>query len=377
MSKAAVFRFGVPLVDPERGHPSKGVSFHRWLPAGETDALVLLEQGGARLTVWFRSNEVVSQDAMDQEGLLEAQSVQGELTLPVSDSEAEMLGRALDVEPAVYGVAERVIRFVDPPLERLIDVLRVNFGQYWLRSWRPWDPQRQSLGGRCFAIRLRCSVEGGEPVPVVPDLPDSAGTQHSSAFGHDEYIGREDWEALMRLCTATEGPSIAVRTIASAHELLDRREFRHALIEAVTGTELAIKQLILARCERRRALVDATKQAMGARLIAQMVMVSAHLPGLSTRALEAAVKGVELRHALVHHAKGEDREFAIATTSLLEFARAILGASKIRFPGRELMKERQTDWENPSSIRFVNTRLGMANPADVGAVYLLDPEAKD
>jgi hypothetical protein len=388
---AVTFRFVVDLRGLESDRGPHGPTFHRWLPRGRQDAIALLDASETRLRVWLddtgfindglvtfhQRRTEVDRDIVGRQGWVESGNAQAELQMHVATTEVGSLCSGSIPNPSVVPIAERVVKTIDAPLSRLVDILRINYGQYWLSRWTGWNPSKQSLGSFCFHLRLRVTSDGKEAVPVIPDMPQSFGQPRIVAASFQDYMRPDDWAKIQELVRADYSPTTAVRVIALAHHLLEEGNLRHALVEAASAVELAIPEGIHAHYAGRTIVLQQLGAIANMKLKPQIVAVAAQARHIGEDLVQSAVEAVDLRNAVVHEGKEIGREAEPLVRALLAFAQALLATVPIKCPTRELFNRVDDDWDSPTGAHFGNISMSMNNPADLRRAYALDPDVRD
>jgi len=65
-------------------------------------------------------------------------------------------------------LGKRLVNLMYEPLDRLVKVLKVNYGQYWLDDVVKWDRRSGSLGHHCSTWQMSWSVDGANWTPFRP-----------------------------------------------------------------------------------------------------------------------------------------------------------------------------------------------------------------
>jgi hypothetical protein len=159
-------------------HPA-GPLFHCWLPDGERDAITL---GGAAedftLKLWFERfgyvdefgyirhhhhRREVDPNVVPKQAVLDAGALLGSIELRDVSSEAlAAVEGAVDGDPNYIALGKRIVkRILEPAVSRLLKILRINYGQYWLREYEPWDSRKASIGAHCDNFQPNWSLDGG------------------------------------------------------------------------------------------------------------------------------------------------------------------------------------------------------------------------
>lgn len=240
----------------------EGPLFHRWLPDGENDAIVLATgTADATLKVWFErrgytDDRFITYDITRKEVdsaiiPMQAALVAGSLfgSLEIRGLAAEEVASLRDNNIGEQNYIRLGIRVVNtliyPPVARFINTLRTKYGQYWIREYDKWDSSR-SLGRYCKLLRLQWSLDQGDTwFDFIPDQPIA---KASIFFGHDDdfrqYLTKDDWKDLAQLSQEKYEPSLAASILTRALQFFDEDDYKYALIEGVTALELSLTYYI-------------------------------------------------------------------------------------------------------------------------------------
>ena len=347
-----LLKFAIPLKRYELGsHAHAGPVFHRWLPDGRKDSIVLVdEQLSATLELWFERRGYVYQgviefdhhrcefdsgimarqavlDAGPLRGLLAIGGVTGETLVPVQSGE---VGHELYV-----ALGKRIVKNVlEPQLSRFLDILRANYGQYWIGGRVNWDSRQMSLGQYCNLLNLQWSLdEGATWDKFIPDEPKNEPI--TLVLSPDQFSGlmtEGDWSEFRDAFVGGFDPSLAGGVLSRSHELLDQGAVKYALIEAVTALELAMSEFTRIKLpseERLRPWVDRISDLP---LPAKAVWILSLLGEIGSEELETAVEAVVLRNKVVHEGGQPPDGSADKIQNLQQTISRLLAGPAFRFP---------------------------------------------
>ncbi|MBN1610672.1 MAG: hypothetical protein JW940_28845 [Polyangiaceae bacterium] len=298
----------------------QGVVFHRWLPTSEEHSIKFpTEHPKAEIKVWFRRDEFIRSSSFDDPtftdadiphiGAMASGPLRGALTLcHPCVSRDEISAVAAGQQGELYDkLARQIVGFLLPPVSRFIRILRVVFGQYWLRSLEPWDSRTQTLGNYCRnVLQLHWSTDGNEWSPFVPG---PLGISLSSTIGATEsfreYLIEEDWRQLAKVTASGFLPPPAADALCRAHEFADTDKLNEGFVQGVTALELAASELMKPRLEQCgqfgwfKGLTLRQKTAVAASLI----------DGVPEGVIKDGLEAIAVRNAIVHdgvNANGHD-----------------------------------------------------------------------
>lgn len=345
-----LLRFGITLEDynlPEidRHH---GPLFHRWLPDGEKDSIVLdTADPDAELKVWFERRGFVEggfiefdygrreldPELIPKQAVLDAGPLLGLLQIQgLSKRVLASLGQDKAGDAEYVALGKRVVkRLLCPPVSRFIDTLRTNYGQYWIRRLEEWDSREESLGSYCSLLGLSWSLDGQTWRDFRPD-EDVIRITGRLQRHFPGYLTREGWLELGEAVRERYEPSLGAFILAGTHQLLDQGNMRHALIEGVTALELALGDLIRRKLGTAESLVDSMSAFWNLPLPARVITVAAISGKIDSQDMEHTIKAIEMRNKVVHEGWSPSNEAGVHLPGLLNTVAALLPGPAFRFP---------------------------------------------
>ena len=307
-----------PAVDSTTGAPL-GPMFTRWLPDGRNDAVSIpVPDSRCQLRVWFErrgsteggfirfsaSKREFDPAVMAHQGRLNAGAMFGEAVFaPPSGSELNAL-RSDQHNDDYRALAKRVVGFLQPPVARFVDALRLKYGQYWIDSPRPWDSRRCSLGSYCAGWQLRWrETEAGEWRDFLPDQPTiflSGGSTSASEFG--QFLTEADWRDLQDN-PPTESAPFEFEVWDEAQRLRHVGHEREALVHAVTALEIAIEHFRKTQFTTSDAIKYATERLGTLALREQFAVLAVSASLADEMKIRAVLDAISLRNEIVHEGK--------------------------------------------------------------------------
>ena len=333
-------------------HSHYGPLFHRWLPDGPKDGIVLpVDDSAAELRVWFERFGIVDADGyvrykenvqeidplvMETQGILEAGPLYGHLVIrDVSDDAVKAIKNEVQGNAAYQRFGKRVTtRLIYPSVSRFIRVLRLVYGQYWIKELETWDSRERSLGAYCVTLQLQCSHDDGATwLWFMPNNPvyRLVGEKPSASGFRDNYLTHDDWVELAGKIAFYE-LTVTQESLRLATQLLYEGNLRHALIEAVVALELAIDDLLRSGWDEVE-----NKEAEFGRFtelgLPTKISVVAKLTGWITAHQAARVReAVRLRNNLVHQGEQLLPQSRKLITDLIEAIGALMPEMPQKFP---------------------------------------------
>jgi hypothetical protein len=354
MSKL-LLRFGIRLEarDTLFTLEHHGPQFHRWLPDGERDA-IFLDTGDpdAVLKVWFERRGFVREggfivydqkrtevdptvvakqavlDAGPLIGLLEINEISEEELVPLRDNK---------VGDAIYKtLGKKATKLIYSPVSNLINIIRTNYGQYWVQELEEWDSRQRSVGNYCrFVLNMKWSLdEGGTWTDFIADKepgpPIVIVMQRGKSFR--EFISREDWGEIARVIREGYKPSIAASILARAHQLHDEGNLKYAFIEGVSALELALGDFVRSNLQTDARLSEDIKSFWNLPLRSQLIAIAIGRKEIPLEKLKDSLEAIEIRNKVIHEGLNPLENASTKLSRLLEVTAGLLSGPRVRFP---------------------------------------------
>ena len=348
-----------------------GLLFHRWLPDGKKDAIILdTGDSNAKLKVWFErygyvdngyikfdyERREVDPNIIPKQAILDGGPLFGELEIQgLSEEELEALRENKIGSEAYVRLGKRIVkRVIYPTIRRFIDILRTNYGQYWVKNIEPWDSRKGSLGYYCNSIlQLKWSLDGGRTWrPFIPNEIKIGPITLTILEDFTSYLTEKDWKELEKVFNGGYEPSLACLLISRAHALLNQGNLKYAFIEGVSALEIALSEFIKRNAPQLPdPLVNYLKLHFRKMPIKARLMIVATASGkIPTEDLEKAIKAIDIRHDIVHKGRDPPADSKEMVRALLNAAAALVTGPKFRFlsanPGNAIKPVEE--WEKES-----------------------------
>ena len=250
MRQELLLSFAVILGDEQRGP-----CFHRWVPHLSDKPIVLEPHQDVSIRVAFDPSEChdgglspqnLGPDEIKNYGRVVAGPLRGIIELR-SRPEAELkcVSERVTDDPSYVTLGKFVIQDVlGDKLSRLIDLLRINYGQYWIHPLQRWDSRTHSLGAYCAnVLNMKASTDAG--VTWVPFQPTENSTRirASASFAKGLeftcFLTLDDWGHINSFLADGYEPSATARFVSRALHLFTSVDCRQAFKAVVTALEFA------------------------------------------------------------------------------------------------------------------------------------------
>ena len=336
----------------EKSIRPNGVLFHRWLPNGKKSAIKLpVKDSRDSIEIWFnrrgyvdksrfirfdRKQKKVDPATLKLQGKLDAGQLWGTARfVHISGSEMDAIKAERVGSEEYISAAKRVIHFLHPPLRHFINLLRLQYGQYWLPDLNEWDSRKESLGSYCSTtLWLSWSENEGKTWKNFKPTEPSGNIiiKGLPGRGFAEYLTKKDWKRIKKGFDPHEDIPIALTILGRAHELSDTGHIRESFIQGVTALELAIdnytKKIFKINNETEKLLnhLESMPLKFKTLIIAKMGKL------LSDDILDKALSAIDMRNAIVHEGKHPDDQDRKNFIALLACAAKFLGLEEFKVP---------------------------------------------
>jgi len=148
---------------------------------------------------------------------------------------------------------------------------------------------------------------------------------------HREYLTESDWRDIQSSIHSRSEVPLALRLLAKAHELREANQVSEALIQAVTGVEVAIEYFLKTRRQDGSKDAELQQGFFGLPLRTRLAVLMAVVDSVPTGTLNAAVEAIRTRNDVVHEG-ALPGDIDSQLYALLECGRALLGLREMKTP---------------------------------------------
>lgn len=354
---ALLLRFAIVLesvsVEPfdwETGERRHGPLFYKWLPDGERDAIDLnVDEPEAELRVWFEQNGFLEDGRVkfDYERkelepaivsalpVLDAGPMIGVLRLPnVAEDVLEAIQENRLGDAALVAFGRRIAHMLYGPISRLLSVLRTNYGQYWINELKEWNPRTESLGSYFTQVmQTRWSVDEGVTWSnFVPDPPELLSSSDGWQDSYDALLTQQDWRDLQKNLTEGYEPKLCARLLSSAHQLVEREDFRGAVIQVMNALEVGLNEFMHRKTRMNKVMADHLHGFAALPLGARLTAVAMLSGILSATQVEAALKVADMHQKVVRDGWEPPASTRMEIEHAMQTVSSLLSGPSFRFP---------------------------------------------
>ena len=343
-------KFGVHLENYNLGDPVRhGPLFNRWLPDGSNDAIdIQTGEPATKLKLWFDrrgyvdtfiefdyKRKEIDEEIMVRQAVLDAGPLMGLLKIDklsidiLNPIQNNIIG---DQKYVTFG--KKVIKLIYPAISHFISIIRVNFGQYWLKQPTKWNSKTETLGQYCSLLSMKWSTDDGKTwFAFQPDEKQSGPIVVTTRDDHSDFlVTKLEWNRLQEIMASNYQPSLAATILARTHEYLAQEQLRSAFIEGVSGLELALNEFIKEKLRDSSTLMNSMSRFWQLPLKTQLVSVGSALGSISSEDLESTLSAIETRNNIVHEGYEPSENQKKQLLSLLKTVSMLLRGPGLKFP---------------------------------------------
>lgn len=304
-----------------------GPLFHRWLPNGRNDSVVLYDYGKNRIEIWFdrkgkakagteiieydKESSGIDEEVMRRQAHLDAGQLWGEAEFEdITTAEMDALLKNATESEEYISIGKKVTNFIYGPVSKFIELLRCQYGQYWLRELSKWDSRRESLGKYCSTtLWIEWRQNNDDNWQPFRPTKSSAILTLGSLPGRKnaEYITEEDWQNIQETFNPGAPSLLSLEVYGRAHELRENGHIKEAFVTAVSALEIAIEEYInkktLSHTEEGRKLAKKIHTMPLKTQVAILITTASIAPA---ELLENVVTAITTRNEIVHEGKAPD-----------------------------------------------------------------------
>ncbi len=321
-----LLNFSITLQEFAIKFSPRGPLFHRYLPDGKNDEIIL-NTGDPNfvLKVWFERRGFVSSGMIEfdynkkevdptiipKQGILDAGPLSCRLEINgVSQNQFELIRDNKIGDPEFIKLGKEIVGKIVPALNNFLGLLRVKYGQYWIRNLAPFDSRYSSIGGYCDSLQMKCSLDDGQTWnEFTPDQPVQIFTTTIGGNFH-YYLSEVDWKKIKSEANEKLEPSVAMNSLVQACEYMDQDDLKHAIIEGVTSMELAIDEFFQKKLDGNGMLLQKLAEFKQLHLPTKITMLAAAV-GIPAEDLKDVSEIIDIRNDIAHRGIRPEQKFEV------------------------------------------------------------------
>jgi|SRR6185312_5618176 len=320
------------------------------MPNGESDSINLnVGNSDYILRVWFERHGIsdgmiefdykekkVDPTIIPRQGILEIGPLYCLLEIKdVSDDELNAVKDNKIGDSNYLTLGKRVISVIQPPISSFLRILRIQYGQYWLRELFPFDSRFHSLGSYCASLRLQWSIDKTnwsefEPDQQVIRMTSNIMRDHAS---YSNYINEEDWNEIKAKIKTEYSPSYVMILLIQAWEHYDQKNTKYAILDGVTALELAIDELLRSALEKMNIKFTKIDEFNTTQSLPVKTMLVTGLKGnIKSEEIEDTLETIKIRNNIVHEGKNPPEDAGKRLKGLINTVSKMMENREFRFP---------------------------------------------
>jgi len=342
-----LLRFSIHLDNYDLKISPNGPLFHRYLPDGRNDELVL-ETGDPHfvLKVWFERRGFVSNgmiefdyskkdidpEVIPKQGILDGGPLSGLAEIDnLSESELTLVREKKIGEPEFIKLGKKIVQTIEPPVNNLFNILRIKYGQYWISNFPVFDSRHTSVGGYCNSLQMQWSLDDG--INWDDFIPDQPTLHFTSTIGgnFDYYLSKNDWDEIKIMAKKEYDPSVAATSLSQAYHYMDQDHLKHAIIEGVTSLELAMEEFFQSKLSGNDSLLEKLGEFRQLHMPTKTTMICTAI-GIPIKDIEESLEIIKIRNDIAHNGIGPATDVKRKLFTVLNIVSILIFNKKYRFP---------------------------------------------
>lgn len=335
-----------------------GPSFYKYLPDGESEAIILKDDPEFTIKVWFERKGHVNKDIIvyhenktdfdstiiPKQLRLEGGHLYGEVFIKKLSPDVKTILQKSKSKYVPYEKFGKTVikKIIYPHVSNFLNILRYNYGQFWIRELYAWDSRKISLLNYCRNINLKWSFNKKTWFDFVPSDKSIHYIKVPLKFEkhYQEYISKEDWNAIQNMVSNSYQPTLSLQLLTESHMLSSFDNLKHSFIIAVIAFEISINEFINLKVDESLKKLIGQFNEMNNK--SKLIIIGSVL-NIPNNYLIRASEAIDIRNEIVHEGKYEDKkENAVKLFGLMRVISKINSATGIpeckfpqySFPGR-------------------------------------------
>jgi len=335
-------RFIIDLQNSDYQFPKavNGLLFSRFLPDNIEDSIEI-NSVDSKVKFWFErrgfhdehgfivhnfSRQEIRNEIISRQGLIEGGPLFGEIELSGVFPFA-LLGSDCEDKTELLRLVKSISKQISKETQKVLDILRYNFGQYWIIDNVDWDSRQYNLGYYCKNI-LNLTVfddSASKWLELKPNESMATLTLNSIIpLNTSEYITEQNWIKLKDLISTNHTPSFAQRQLVKAFMTLDTKDIVKAFIDSVTVLEIALDQYYKAISDKSDKIGKQLNRIRELGNREQLSIIFADRKEVLPKDLEDAIDAIEINNKIVHEGHKPINEEVSKVRALLKLNSLII-----------------------------------------------------
>ncbi len=311
--------------------------FYNWTPT-EKDYLILYTlEPDTTLRVWFDTDSQVDMSAISDKNIIVVDKLKGKLEINNIAPDIVSIFETNKTQYIPYEeFGKKVIKkMIYPTLSRLFNILRINYGQYWIPQLLPWNSLETGLREYCQMLEMKWSIDDNTWIDFIPDRRVGASIRFRVAGQHffEQFILKNDWQILPEFINNRYEPTVAATLLSRAHQYGDQGDFRSSFIEGISALELAIREFIQPKIANNNTLLQSMNQFWEMPIKSKVIAITTTMGTIPIDDIENTMKAIDIRNKIAHQGfEPPGQSSKTILSGLFRTISALLSGPKFKFP---------------------------------------------
>ncbi len=298
----------------------QGPLFSKFLPNDKEDTIEIKIKDGLIISFWFErrgfhdesgfirykfKRKEINDSVISRQGIIEGGPLFGMLEFD-QEIPKDILKQTESDNEEIMRYTKIIVKIIAEETQKILDLLRFNFGQYWIVANINWDSRECNLGYHCQnRIGLKWFDEESETWnDLIPDKSQASisGISINIKRDYSDYMTSENWNKFKELIVTGHSPSLGQRHLINAFITLDSGDLVKAFIDAVTALEIALDKYYKSIKDKSQKIGDLFNRIKDLGNKEQLINIFVDNKTITTIELENAIDAIDIRNKIVHEA---------------------------------------------------------------------------
>ncbi|MFZ4726534.1 MAG: hypothetical protein ACOYMD_13950 [Paludibacter sp.] len=240
-----------------------GPLFYESMPNGKEHALSKRNEE-CEVSLWFerrlkvhdrfiqydidelKNDELINDRFIQRQGFVDAGLLFGEVELfNTDDSIIESFFNSKISDYDYEKISKKLIKTIVCSVNKLVDILKFSYGQYWLNYIDKWDSRNKPTGIVCKELNIRIfNKYNNEWKPFVagPLTVYCHGVTIELNSDYSQFLNLTDWLSIKKNFEKNTGHSSTLKYVQKAFSSFRSKNYNESFIQIVTAVEFAIDE---------------------------------------------------------------------------------------------------------------------------------------
>ncbi|MCH7647098.1 MAG: hypothetical protein IIA83_00615 [Thaumarchaeota archaeon] len=342
-----LLRFSLSLKDHDITFGTDGLIFHRWLPNGQDNAIDLPTKfPNTELKIWFnrcgyteknkivfdRSRQEVDPEIMNINGILSSGPLHGLLQIKdIQQKDESALRKNEQNDPDYIDLGKRIIKILNEPLFEFLNLLRLNYGQFWIKQIQKWNSKTMTVGNYLSQFFMDFSLDDGNNWTRFD--PENVSIEITSILGGDfeKYFTENDWNQLSNDVKKHNEFSLATIILMEANKFLDQDNLKLAFVDGVSALDIAFTEFFRKKYSSDDEISKQVNTFLELSLLTKVIGITSLLDNMAQAEIERILSAIRVRNKVAHESHDPVDDEIPSLRTLLRFTAKLLDNPDFRF----------------------------------------------